>query len=176
MRRSVVTSAIILLLVIPSLSQVSDRKPTTKKEQAQAPAGKAGVAKAKPPAKGGPAPTVAEAEKFMADAEARLTDLAVKYSTADWVNQNFITDDTEKLSSYFNAELIGATTQLAEQANRFDQLKLPPTLARKFKLLKLSLPMPAPSNAAERKEIECSPETPPARTRTRRVGCAMGEV
>jgi len=44
-------------------------------------------------------------------------------------------------------------TQLALDARRFDGLKLPPDLARKFLLLKLSLTAPAPNNDAERKEL-----------------------
>ncbi len=67
-------------------------------------------------------PTVAEAEEFMRNAETRLNDLTVKASRASWVQSNFITDDTEILSADANEALIGATTELAKQATRFDHL------------------------------------------------------
>src|SRR5215475_16199714 len=43
--------------------------------------------------------TVAEAEKFIAEAEKKLLELGVKSNKADWVKSNFITDDTEYLSA-----------------------------------------------------------------------------
>ena len=97
--------------------------------------------------------TPAEAEKFITDAEARLFDLNIKYSRADWVKSTFITDDTEALSAEANKELIAATTELAEQAKRFDGLDLPYDVARKIRLLKLSLTLPAPKDPAERDEL-----------------------
>ena len=70
-------------------------------------------------------PTVAEAQKFVAHAEQRLTELNLKVSRASWVQENFITDDTEALAAAANNELTAAVTELAEQATRFDKLKLP---------------------------------------------------
>ena len=39
--------------------------------------------------------TAEGAEKFLADAEKRYSDAAIKLSRASWVKSNFITDDTE---------------------------------------------------------------------------------
>jgi peptidyl-dipeptidase A len=97
--------------------------------------------------------TPAEAEKFVADAETKLFDLNLKYSRADWVKSTFITDDTEALSADANKQVISATTELAEQSKKFDGLDLPYDVARKIKLLKLSLVLPAPSDPKERDEI-----------------------
>jgi len=113
---------------------------------------KKSAAPAKSPAAKG-APTVAEAEAFMKKAEAQLEDLGVKASRAEWVQENFITDDTETISAQAQERLTAVVTQLALDARRFDHLKMPPELARKFKLLKLSLIAPAPNNDAERKEL-----------------------
>jgi peptidyl-dipeptidase A len=98
-------------------------------------------------------PTVAEAEQFMKNAEARLAELSVKVNQATWVHDNFITDDTEALAAEANDEQTGVATELVEQAKRFDRLQLPPDLARKFLLLKLSLTAPAPKDPALRKEM-----------------------
>lgn len=71
-------------------------------------------------------PTVAEAEQFMTQAEARLNDLSVKANRAAWVQENFITDDTEAMSADAQDQGTAATTELVEQAKRFDGLTMPP--------------------------------------------------
>ena len=44
-------------------------------------------------------------------------------------------------------------TELADQSRRFEDSKLPYDVARKMKLLKLSLILPAPKDSAERDEL-----------------------
>ncbi|CAN5824529.1 M2 family metallopeptidase [soil metagenome] len=100
-----------------------------------------------------PRGTPGEAERFVAEAEKRLLELNIKYARADWVKSTFITDDTETLSAEANKQVIEATTDLAEQSRRFDGIDLPYDTARKLKLLKLALTLPAPSNAGERDEL-----------------------
>jgi peptidyl-dipeptidase A len=113
----------------------------------------AAVAQTRPAAPASNAATVAEAEAFMKRAETELQDLGVRAQRAAWVQENFITDDTELLSAQAQEKLTAVTTQLALDARRFDRLKMPPELARKFKLLKLSLVAPAPNNDKERGEL-----------------------
>jgi peptidyl-dipeptidase A len=98
-------------------------------------------------------PTVAEADRFIDEAEKRLFDLSIKFSRADWVKSTFITDDTEALSASANEDVIAATTELAEASRRYDRLALSPDVARKIKLLKLSLTLPAPKDPSEREEL-----------------------
>jgi len=98
-------------------------------------------------------PSVAEAKKFLDEAEARLLSLANEAGRASWVQSNFITDDTEALSALANERGIGAAVELAKAATRFDKITLPPDMARKMKLLKLSLTLAAPSNDKERTEV-----------------------
>jgi hypothetical protein len=81
---------------------------------------------AKAPAGGGAPPTVAQATRFIEQAETRLLDLWIKESQAEWVADNFITDDTEALSADADQSVKAATADLAHQARRFDGLKLPP--------------------------------------------------
>ena len=94
-----------------------------------------------------------EAEKFINDAEKRLLDLNIKAGRADWVRSTFITDDTESLAAEANENLIATTTELAEQARKYENLDLSPDVKRKLKLLKLSLTLPAPKDPAERNEL-----------------------
>ena len=107
----------------------------------------------KKPAAAKGAPAVAEAEAFMKKAEAQLLDLSVRAGRASWVQENFITDDTEAMSAQAQEKLTAVVTQLALDARRFDGMTLSPALRRKFMLLKLSLTAPAPNNDAERKEL-----------------------
>jgi peptidyl-dipeptidase A len=102
---------------------------------------------------GAPAPTVAEAAKFIEDAETKLLALAVESSRADWVRSTYINYDTEILAAKADEKSIAATMELAKQATRFDGVKMPADLDRRFKLLKLSLTLAAPSNPAESEEL-----------------------
>jgi peptidyl-dipeptidase A len=99
------------------------------------------------------APTLGEAAAFMKKAEDQLEDLGIRASRASWVQENFITDDTEVLAAQAQEKFTALVTQLALDARRFDGLKMPAELRRKFMLLKLSLVAPAPNNDAERKEL-----------------------
>lgn len=99
------------------------------------------------------APTVAEAEAFMQRAEARLLELAIKGQRAGWVEENFITDDTDAMLADAEEQIAAATSELVAQSKRFDGMQLPADLARKFKLLRLSLDAPAPKDPAQRREL-----------------------
>ena len=100
-----------------------------------------------------PAPTVEEARAFLDAAEAKFLDLSVKGSRASWVQENFITEDTEEIAAQANEELNTLSAGLAKAAHRFDGLKLPPEMARKLRLLKLSSTLPAPNDLKEQKEL-----------------------
>jgi peptidyl-dipeptidase A len=98
-------------------------------------------------------PSVREAQQFIADAEARLLPLAVQDNRANWVKSTFITDDTEIMAAKADERLIHETVELAQKSTRFDSLKLPGEVARKIKLLKLSLTLATPSDAKESEEL-----------------------
>ena len=100
-----------------------------------------------------PKPTAADAAKFMAQAETRLEELSVKVNRAGWVQENFITDDTEAISADAQEEVTAVITGLIDQAKHFDGIDLSPELARKFKLLRLSLTAPAPHDPKLRREM-----------------------
>jgi len=99
------------------------------------------------------APTPEEARSFVDEAEARLLELSNETNQADWVKSTYITDDTESLSALANQRAIAATVDYAKAATRFDGLKLPDDVARKLKLLKLALTLPAPGNPKEAAEL-----------------------
>jgi len=100
-----------------------------------------------------PSPTPAEAKKFIETAEQRLFDLAVKAGRASWVQENFITVDTEQIAADANEVFNTAATEYAKEAHRFDKVTLPPELARKRLLLELAAGFPAPDDPKAQKEL-----------------------
>jgi peptidyl-dipeptidase A len=141
-------SALLLLALLSLLGSV----PTVFAQAAPAAKPNAARQSSATAEKKGP-PTLAEAEAFMKKAEARLEELSVEVNRAGWVQENFITDDTEIIGAQAQEKAIGVTTELALAARRYENLNMPPELARKFKLLKLALTAPAPNNDKDRAEL-----------------------
>jgi peptidyl-dipeptidase A len=101
-----------------------------------------------------PAATEEEARAFLGDVDQNLRRLWVQSARTDWVNQNFITDDTEALSASASEVAMEYLNRTIKASLRFDGLKLPADLSRQMVLLKLaSAPLPAPSDAKERSEL-----------------------
>ncbi|MDY0746222.1 M2 family metallopeptidase [Paucibacter sp. R3-3] len=86
----------------------------------------------------GKPPTVAEAQAFMDKAEAELSELSVEGNHAGWLQQTYINEDSAYVSSKVQERAGLRANELVIAARRFDKLKLPPALARKFMLLKLN--------------------------------------
>ncbi|MBC3874916.1 M2 family metallopeptidase [Undibacterium sp. LX15W] len=84
-------------------------------------------------------PSVAEAEKFLKDAEARLDKLGIAAQRAVWVYETNITDDTETIAAQANEVALAAVGEIAIQARRYNDLALSVDNKRKLKLLQLSL-------------------------------------
>jgi peptidyl-dipeptidase A len=99
------------------------------------------------------APTPEEAKKFIEGAEQQLFDLGLKASRAAWVQENFITDDTEQIAADANEALNTASARYAKEAHRFDKVTLAPEMARKRLLLELATEFPAPDDAKAQKEL-----------------------
>jgi peptidyl-dipeptidase A len=97
--------------------------------------------------------TVSEARAFIDRAQAKLLDLSVQQGYADWVKSTYITYDSEILAAKADEQTIAATMELAKQSTRFSNLKMPDSLAREFKLLRLSLTLAAPSDPKEAQEL-----------------------
>lgn len=98
-------------------------------------------------------PTVDEARRFIEDVEEGLHRTWAARDRAAWINQNFITDDTEALAAAAEEATAEYVSQAIERAKRFAGLDLPEDVARKFNLLKLAQTVPAPSDPAKRGEL-----------------------
>jgi peptidyl-dipeptidase A len=98
-------------------------------------------------------PTVQDAKKFLEDAEQRLLVLANEAQQASWVQENFITSDTEALAALANQRATDEQVRLAKDSKRFDALTLPPDLARKMRLLRIGFTLATPADPKESEEV-----------------------
>jgi peptidyl-dipeptidase A len=100
------------------------------------------------------APTTEEARAFIEEAEKRLDELGVKLNRAQWVQETYITEDTEILAAEAQEAYTAAVTELALAAQRFEAAPIADeVLSRKLRLLKLALVAPAPNDPVEREEL-----------------------
>jgi peptidyl-dipeptidase A len=101
-------------------------------------------------------PTVAEAERFLADTEQRLNKLNNDQARGAWVGSNFITDDTEAITSFFAERYLTAAGEAAIGARRFNGLKLPAEPARKLMLLQQTLVFADPKEREQYAQLQAA--------------------
>ncbi|HEX8668269.1 MAG TPA: M2 family metallopeptidase, partial [Allosphingosinicella sp.] len=100
------------------------------------------------------APTPAEAAAFVQRAEKELAELSVVAARADWVNQTYITDDTEALAAHFGTLDTEMRVRLANEAARFATVQgLDYDTQRKLNLLRASLTLAAPTTPGAAAEL-----------------------
>ena len=106
-----------------------------------------------PAAMSGTAP-VPGAVQQIDEAERELYQLSVEAQRADWVYNTYVNSDSEAISAAANARLISRTVALAKRLSKTPgSPSIPPTAARKVRLLRVSLPMVAPSEGNATEEL-----------------------
>jgi peptidyl-dipeptidase A len=90
---------------------------------------------------------------FLARAEGELLDLSCESQRADWVYATYITPDSEALAARASARVMDRTAQLVKESASIPTDGLAPDAVRKLKLLRLTLPLLAPSNPVESEEL-----------------------
>jgi peptidyl-dipeptidase A len=98
-------------------------------------------------------PTVEDARKFLAEAQARLLDLGIEAGRAAWVQSTFITYDTQILAAARNEVALSEGVRFANEAARYNDVQLPPDLRRQMDLLKRGLTLPAPRDPKKTAEL-----------------------
>jgi peptidyl-dipeptidase A len=98
-------------------------------------------------------PTADEAQQFVDDANATILKLGAVAAQAGWVQQTYITPDTEALNARETQLLIDAIADMAKASVRFDDVEVAPDVRRQLNLLKLSLVMATPSDPQEGEEL-----------------------
>ena len=100
------------------------------------------------------APTAADAEKFIADAEKTLFDFSIYNAQVQWINNTYITDDTDAVAAKVGAEGTEMSVKYATEAARYMQAPgLSAETKRKLDILRGGLVLPAPATAEAAKEL-----------------------
>jgi peptidyl-dipeptidase A len=115
-------------------------------------AGTSGQAQTAEPARSGRA-TPEEAKAFVARINKDLHKLWSDWQRAEWVKDTYIIEDSEMLAARGQEAVMAYASQAIKESARFDGLKLDPDTERQLKLLRLSLPLPAPNDPEKRTEL-----------------------
>jgi len=122
----------------------------------------------------GAAPTVADAQAFVAAVEKDLADLNVISQRAAWVNATHITDDTDALAAYFGTIGTEKGVKYASDAAKYAAVPgLDFDTARKLNILRGALVLAAPSTpgaAAELNDIATKLQSTYGKGRARHNG------
>ena len=90
---------------------------------------------------------------FLRRAESQLLDLSIEGQQADWVYATYITPDSEAVASKAYSRLIATTVHLAKESTAYGLDGASPDERRKVQLLRLALPLIAPSDPDESREL-----------------------
>ncbi len=91
------------------------------------------------------APTAQDAKAFIDQAEKDLLDLSIKAGRAEWVYQNFITDDSAQITAEASAKLTELSVATAVKAATYAKVPgLDADTARKLSLIRTGISTPAP--------------------------------
>lgn len=97
--------------------------------------------------------TPAEAKAFVDAVEADFAEKSTFAAQVFWVQANFMTVDTNAMAAKVGGDMTALAVKYATQAKQFNELNLDPVLRRKMEMIKLGITLPAPTNAAENKEL-----------------------
>jgi peptidyl-dipeptidase A len=90
---------------------------------------------------------------FLKDANDKVLRLGNEAQQAGWVQQTFITPDTEAIAARASQAFMTTVTDFAKRASRYDNEPLPADQRRQMTVLKNALTMAAPSEPKEAEEL-----------------------
>ena len=96
---------------------------------------------------------VETAEEFVARANSELSELNHEGGAAAWVRATYITGDTAIIAAAADERYAAWHSGMVQQALAYDGQELAPETQRAIDLLKLGTSLPAPNDAAKRKEL-----------------------
>src|SRR5262249_37827935 len=101
-----------------------------------------------------PKATNEEASAFVKKLNEELKPMVIKASTADWIKNTYITDDTEQNAAWANEQLMAYMGRSIKESVRFAPLKLDGDASRMLYLLRTATsPPPAPEDPRKRLEL-----------------------
>lgn len=99
-------------------------------------------------------PGVPDAIRFVNEVDKELRRLWVWGQRSSWVNKNFITYDTNALSTEAEEANMAYLAKVIPEAAKFDKVEgIPGEVRRQLELLKHATSLPAPKDAAKRAEL-----------------------
>ena len=104
-------------------------------------------------AKSAAAPTTADAKTFLETVNQTTLKLGIEQGRAGWVQQTYITDDTEALSAHATQAAVDAGVRFAKESKKFDSVDVPPDERRALTLLKTSLVLATPADPKASDEL-----------------------
>ena len=88
--------------------------------------------------------TEADAKEFLAEVEKKAKTEGPLYSSAFWIQSNFITHDSQVVAADFSKRGTLEALQQARTASKFDDLELEPADRRALNIIKNGFVMPPP--------------------------------
>ena len=101
----------------------------------------------------GPAASAEEVRAFLEEANATMLRLSNEANQAGWVQNTYITPDTEAMAARSYGAFMTVVTDFAKQAARYDAVDVSPEERRQLTVLKNTLTMAAPADPAEAAEL-----------------------
>jgi peptidyl-dipeptidase A len=95
----------------------------------------------------------ADPRGFVAGVNEEIRKLAVRASTAEWIKNTYITDDTERLAAAANEELLGFMSRAVKQAAAYQNVPADFDTKRMLQLLRVSSSLAAPADPKLRLEL-----------------------
>jgi peptidyl-dipeptidase A len=92
--------------------------------------------------------SVESAERFLANAEDEIREFGEFASRTAWVQNNFITYDTNWLLERMSTQSTEMSVRLAGETARYADLDLPESMSRKMNMLRAGITLPAPDDSA----------------------------
>jgi peptidyl-dipeptidase A len=94
-----------------------------------------------------------DAATFLGQANDTMLRLSNEANQAGWVQNTYITPDTEAMAARANTAFMTAVTDFAKQAARYNDVQGPPEVRRQLDVLKNALTMAAPADPKEAAEL-----------------------
>ena len=94
-----------------------------------------------------------DATAFLADANETILRLSNEANQAGWVQNTYITPDTEAMGARASEAFMTAVTDYAKRAADFDDVEVDPVSRRQLTILKNGLTMAAPADPKEAEEL-----------------------
>jgi peptidyl-dipeptidase A len=95
----------------------------------------------------------ADANAFIARVNKEMHDDYVEQTSAAWLSETYINDDSQLVSSKSNERALAKLGEYVKQSRRFDGTPMSPATARALQLLRLGITVPPPNDPAHLAEL-----------------------